>query len=144
LQQIDQARKKEVVMADSYILFDIPGSKEPIDRSFLESIGQGVVVCHGPEHGELCPILAGKNCPLAEGAHGIVFEFDLARPQHRAILRKYREVLRSDLPIRVVATREQEIEHADLLRGLRIVDHRPVAGDLDALASEVEASDSFV
>lgn len=130
-------------MTESYILFDIPGSEEPIDRRFLERIGQNVAVCHGPEHGQLCPILAGRSCPLVEDAHGIVFEFDLDRPQHRAILRKYRESLRSDLPIRVVVTRRQALDYADLLKGLKVVHHRPVAGDLDALAAEVEAADSL-
>lgn len=131
-------------MTESYILFDIPGSDEPTDRGFLESIGQHVVVCHGPELGHLCPILAGKSCPLVEGAHGLVFEFDLDRPQHRAILKKYRETVRSDLPIRVVVSRAQAIQYAELLKGLKVMHHRPVAGDLDALAAEVEASDVFV
>jgi hypothetical protein len=36
----------------------------------------------------------------------------------------------------------QAQEYADLLRGLKVVTSVPVAGDLDALAAEVEAADS--
>jgi hypothetical protein len=72
-----------------------------------------------------------------------VFELDLDRPQHRAILNRYKDSLRSDLPIRVVVRPEQLTKYADVLRGLKVLDHVPVAGDLDGLAAEVEAADSF-
>ena len=39
---------------------------------------------------------------MVDSAHGIVFLLDLDRPQHRAILRRYREVVRADVPIRAV------------------------------------------
>lgn len=123
-----------------YILFDIPEGSEPVDREFLEQLGHPVLVCHGPQPGKLCPILSGQGCPLAEDADGIVFELDLDRPQHRAILRRYKESLRSDLPIHVVVRPGQEIEHSELLHGLKVWTHVPVAGDLDALAAQVEAA----
>lgn len=112
-----------------------------MDREFLESLGHPVLVCHGPSEGTLCPILGGEGCPLAEGAHGIVFELDLDRAQHRAILDRYKRTLRSDLPIRVVARPDQVSRYPDVLRGLKIWARPPVAGDLDALASEVEAAE---
>jgi hypothetical protein len=87
-------------------------------------------------------LLTGDGCPLAENAHGIVFELDLDQPQHRAILAEYKESLRSDVPIRVVVRPGQAQEYADLLRGLKVVTSVAVAGDLDALAAEVEAADS--
>jgi hypothetical protein len=60
------------------------------------------MVFPGPEQGTLGPILSGEGYELAEGAYGIVFELDLDRAQHRAILSRYKESLRSDVPIRVV------------------------------------------
>lgn len=130
-------------MSEDYILFDVPEGRRPTDGEFLERLGHRVMVCNGPKTGQLCPILSGEGCPLAEGAHGIVFELDLDRPQHRAILNRYKDSLRSDVPIRVVVRPEQLIKYADVLKGLKVLDHVPVAGDLDGLAAEVEAADSF-
>lgn len=134
------AWEKEVVMED-YILFDVPGGKEPLGRKFLEQLGHRVMVCPGPEQGTLCPILSGEGCELAEGAHGIVFELDLDQAQHRAILSRYKESLRSDLPVRVVVQPGQADKYSDVVKGLKVLTHEPVAGDLDALAAEVEAAD---
>jgi hypothetical protein len=127
-------------MAEDYILFDIPHGTEVVDREFLERMGHRVMVCNGPQTGTICPILSGQGCPLAEGAQGIVFELDLDRAQHRAILEAYKSQLRDDLPMRVVVRPGQATRHAELLHGLRVWLHTPVAGDLDAVAAEVEAA----
>lgn len=124
----------------SYVLFDVPPGTEPRDRGFLEQSGHPVVVCHGPPHGELCPILATGDCPLASGAEGIVFELDLTRPQHRAILLRYKRSLREDLPIWVIVDPSQAARYSDLLRGLEVVFKEPVAGDLDRLVAQIEAT----
>lgn len=124
-----------------YILFDIPGGEEPVDRQFLEQLGHRVMVCPGPEQGKLCPILSGEGCELVDGAQGIVFELDLDRAQHRAILSRYKESVRSDVPIRVVVRPGQAEKYADVVKGLKVLTHEPVAGDLDALAAEAEAAD---
>lgn len=126
-------------MADSYILFDLPRGAEPTDREFLESLGHSVEVCRGPVHGATCPILTGQGCPMAEEAEGIVFELDLDRPQHRAILGKYKASLPGDLPIRVALRPGQEKQYRDLLAGVHTWTWTPVAGDLDGLAAEIEA-----
>ncbi len=126
---------------ESPILFDLPEGV-PSDAEFLERLGHEVLVCHGPPAKTLCPILKGEDCPIIESAHGIVFQLDLDRPQHRAILARYKEVIREDVPIWVVANRDQTIRHARLLAGLKILSHSPVAGELDGLAAEVEAADS--
>lgn len=127
-------------MSGSSILFDAPDGT-PIDRSFLESLGHPVVVCHGPGENS-CPMLSGEACPLADEAHGIVFMLDLERSEHRAVLDRYKRVLRHDVPIAVVVRdRSQAGEHAGLLAGLRVWDHQPVAGDLDALIAETDAAD---
>lgn len=71
-----------------------------------------------------------------------MFQLDLDRPQHRAILARYKEILRDDVAIWVVARQEQVTRYTDLLSGLKVLSHSPVAGDLDGLAAEVEAADS--
>jgi hypothetical protein len=126
----------------SIILVDIPEGST-IDVDFLEELGHGVIVCHGPAERTLCPMLSEGSCPLADAAHGIIFELDLDRPQHRAILSKYRERLPDDVPIRVVTTPEQAHEHASLLASVQVWTHDPTTGDLDGFASLVEAADWF-
>ncbi len=127
----------------SYVLFDIPAGERPVDSDFLVRLGHPVEVCHGPGGERVCPLVAGKGCPLAQNAHGIVFELDLERPEHRAILRKYKSQLREDVPLRVVVRPGQEEQYAPLLKGIKVWTHEPVAGDLDALAAEVDAADLF-
>lgn len=127
-------------MVDSYVLFDIPTGESPTDQKFLEQLGHRVMVCNGPPDGTLCPILSGEGCELAANAHGIVFELDLDRPQHRAILTEYKDSLKPDMPIRVVVSPEQAAQYPELLQGLKVLDHSPVAGDLDALSAEVDAA----
>ena len=66
------------------ILIDVtPGEGGDFDRSLLERLGHDVAVCHGPDRGTLCPLLAGTGCELVDEAHGIVLALDLDRPQHR-------------------------------------------------------------
>lgn len=125
----------------NYILFDIPTGRQPVDADFLVSLGHSVEVCNGSGEDGACPLVAGKGCPLAENAAGIVFELDMDRPEHRAILTKYKSALRPDLPLRVVVKPGQEHEYVDLLRGVHVWTHEPVAGDLDAIAAEVEANE---
>lgn len=127
----------------SYVLFDIPEGQTPIDSGFLVRLGHPVEMCHGPGGETVCPLVAGQGCPLAENAHGIVFELDLERAEHRDILREYQSQLRDDVPIRVMVRPGQEEEYADLLRGVRVWTHTPVAGDLDAIAAEIDAADQL-
>lgn len=123
----------------SLVLIDMP-SGESTDAAFLERLGHSVMVCHGPEPKTLCPILSGEGCPMVDDTHGVLFMLDLDRPQHRAILQRYKEVLREDVPIRVRATTDQQAAHADLLSGLHVWED---AVDLDGFAAEVEASEDF-
>lgn len=124
----------------SLILVDIPDGQQ-VDTGFLEGLGHTVAVCHGPKPKQLCPILSGHGCEVAEGAHGVVFLLDLDRPQHRAILRQYKDILRDDVPIRVKVSPEQAKEYADLLQGIHTWTENPAAGDLDGFAAEVEATE---
>ena len=124
------------------VLLDVsPGAGEAFERSFLEKVGHPALVCHGPHEGEVCPLLEDKGCAEFEAAHGIVFELDLDRPQHLAIVGRYRELGREGLPIRVVATPEQAVRYRDELAGVEVWTHEPTAADLDGFAAEVEAND---
>jgi hypothetical protein len=124
------------------VLVDIsPGQGEVFERAFLEKVGHPVLVCHGPHPKQVCPLLAGQGCETFESAHGIVFEFDLDRPQHRAILQRYQELAGEDTPIRAVVSEEQAERYRDLLAGVEVWTHPPTAADLDGFASEIEAVD---
>ena len=123
------------------ILIDVTAGIGEFDRDMLERFDHPVRVCHGPGHATLCPLLAGKGCDDFEQAHGVIFELDLDRPQHRAIVKRYRELARTDVPIRVVASAEQAARYAEELRGIEVLTHTPTVADLDGFAAEVEAAD---
>jgi hypothetical protein len=130
---------------ESPILLDIPEGLGNFERDFLEKAGHRTVICHGPAHASLCPIL-GKagSCSLVDEAHGIVFSLDLDRPQHRAILRRYKEVVREDIPISVVVRQGQDDTYADELSGVRVWVEEATAGQLDGFAAEIEAADRAI
>jgi hypothetical protein len=139
------AARKEVTMdemLEGVVLLDVsPGPGARFESDFLEKAGHPVLVCHGPHGGELCPLLAGKGCDSFQAAHGVVFELDLDRAQHRAIVERYRQLARDDIPIRVVATAEQAERYAELLALVEVWTHLPTVADLDGFAAEVEAAD---
>lgn len=126
----------------SVILLDMPEGEGQFDEELLERMGHEVIVCHGPKHKQLCPILEpAGHCPWVDEAHGIVFELDLDRPQHRAILKRYQEVVKEGIPIRVVLRTEQAEKYANILQDVEVMTHEPTAGDLDAFSARVEAYD---
>lgn len=103
------------------VLLDVsPGGEEAFDASFLERTEHPVLVCHGPAATGPCPLLHGDGCALFEQAHGIVFKLDLDRPEHRAIVRRYRMLAGPDLPIRVIADAGQVVRHAKLLAEVQV------------------------
>jgi hypothetical protein len=124
------------------ILIDItPGDDGEFDRSFLERTGHEVVICHGPDAGALCPLLAGAGCEKVEGAHGIVFALDLDDAQHRQILRRYRKVVAPDVPIRAIVRPGQRSQYAELIEQFEVWEQEPTVADLDGFAAEAEAVD---
>jgi hypothetical protein len=127
--------------ANGMILLDVTAGTGEFDRAMLERFDHPVRVCHGPDHATLCPLLAGKGCADFEQAHGVIFELDLDRPQHRAIVHRYRELARADVPIRVIVSAEQAERYADELVGIEVVTHPSTVADLDGFAAEVEAAD---
>lgn len=130
-------------MEDSHegvILYDVPTGDAAFDASFLERTGHPVVVCHGPAD-RVCPLLGGQGCPKYDAAHGIVFELDLDRAEHRAIIERYRALGRPDLPIRVVVGPDQAERYRDALAGVEVWTREPTVADLDGFAARVEAAD---
>ena len=144
MKSTDEAKSSDRNRYEGVVLLDVtPGADEAFDVSFLERSGHTAIVCHGPEVKQLCPLLGGEGCPKFGAAHGVVFALDLDRPQHRAIIKRYRALARPDLPIRVVLRPDQAGMYADLLQDVEIWDHEPNVTDLDGFASEVEAADRF-
>jgi hypothetical protein len=126
------------------VLLDaMPDEDRAFDAGLFERWEHPVQVCAGPDVKSLCPLLGGVGCPKFDTAHGIVFHLDLDRPQHRAILREYRERSRTDLPIRVVCTRDQAERYTQWLTDVEIWDHEPTTAELDGFAAAVEAVDRF-
>jgi len=122
------------------IILDVTASDGTFESRFLEPLGHPVLVCHGPDFAKACPILKGR-CSKIDDAHGVVFQLDLDRPQHRAILRRYQEVLAEDIPLWASVLPGQESKYSELLSAVQVVVGGVGAADLDAFASQVEASD---
>jgi hypothetical protein len=126
------------------ILLDIAdGEAARFDQALLERFGHPVLVCHGPVPGVGCPLVRGDGCEKFDEAHGIGFQLDLDLEEHRAILLRYRELARPDVPIRVVVTPDQAERHAEFLEPFEVWTHEPSVADLDGFAAEVEAADRF-
>jgi len=122
------------------VILDVTPADGEFDRSFLERLGHPVLVCHGPEMGHVCPILKG-SCEMVDSAHGVVFQLDLERPQHRSILKRYQEVVSDDTPIVAVVGEGQKAKYGDLLSGVLVWEGEPNAAELDGFAAAVEAVD---
>jgi hypothetical protein len=122
------------------LILDVTPADGEFDRSFLERLGHPVLVCHGPEMGHLCPILK-DSCEMVNSAHGVVFQLDLERPQHRAILKRYQEVVSDDTPIAAVVGEGQRAKYSELLSGVHVWEGEPNAAELDGFAAGVEAVD---
>ncbi len=127
----------------SLVLLDVLPGEGSFDRSILERLDHDVVECGGPDAHSVCPLLGGHGCEKFDEAHGVVFELDLDRPQHRAIVQRYHDLSRDDLPIRVVVSAEQQERYADLLSQVQVWDHSPTVADLDGFSAQVEAADRF-
>jgi len=130
------------MLSEQSIILDVTASEGRFEKHFLEPLGHPVLVCHGPD-GKVCPIIesAGGTCSMLDEAHGVVFQLDLDRPQHRAILKRYQEVLADDIPLWASVPPGQPEQYRELLQGVQVVVGVPSAADLDAFASNVEAAD---
>ncbi|MCZ7526615.1 MAG: hypothetical protein M5U14_09715 [Acidimicrobiia bacterium] len=120
------------------VLVDVPVEGAEALRALLGD-AHDVVVCHGPGIGFLCPVLGETGCRRFERAHGIVFALDLDRPQHRAILLRYRTLAGPNLPIRVRCRPDQARRHAGILGEVEVWEEEPCPADLDRFTRDVRA-----
>lgn len=104
----------------------------------LERRGHHVVYCAGPPQASLCPILRNGFCEKLAAASGVIFDLDLDRAQHRAILARYRQVLGPEVPIRVMVTDSQAERHAHVLRDVITWTGQPTITDVDDFAAMLE------
>jgi hypothetical protein len=130
-------------LTEGVVLLDVPDGVGSFEHTILERFGHPVVVCNGPDVAALCPLLGGSGCEKFEQAHGIVFELDLDRPQHRAIIERYQELASPDLPIRVVVQPGQRERYAKALTNVQLWDHEPSVADLDGFAAQIESVDRY-
>ncbi|MBK5269261.1 MAG: hypothetical protein JJE47_17705 [Acidimicrobiia bacterium] len=107
----------------------------------LERRGHHVVYCAGPPRATLCPILRKGFCEKIAAASGVIFDLDLDRAQHRAILARYREVLGSEIPIRVMVSPRQAVRYAELLAPNQAWTQHPTITDVDDFAAALETID---
>jgi hypothetical protein len=126
--------------SEQSIILDVTSGDTGFETRFLENLGHPVLVCHGPDLGKACPILK-EGCAMVEQAHGVVFQVDLDRPQHRAILKRYQEVLAADIPLWVSVRPGQEEQYGELLHGVHVVVGEPGPAEIDGFAALVEAAD---
>lgn len=124
------------------LILDVTPNDGALDKDFLERLGHPVLVCHGPAWGHACPIIKGA-CPKVASSHGLIFQLDLDRPQHRIILKRYQEVAADDVPIVAVVKPGQEERYADELDGVLVWIEEPTVAELDGFAALVEASDEL-
>jgi hypothetical protein len=122
------------------VILDVSPDGAAFDADLLARFGHPVLVCHGPPEGG-CPLIEEGACELLDSAHGVIFKLDLDRPYHRTILKRYRSLLASDVPIRAVVSPEQAVRYAELLSGVQVWTHEPTASELDGFAAQVEAAD---
>ncbi len=131
------------MMKDSSgVILDVTPFDEPIDKNLLEQMGHPVMVCHGPDWGHACPIIAGE-CSMVDDAHGIVFRLNLERPQHRVILKRYQETVGEDVPLVVVIEPGQEETYADILADVQVWVGSPTIAEIDGFAAQTETADEL-
>ena len=105
----------------------------------LRETGYEVAQCGGPGAPPVCarsPLVADGSCTLAEGAHIVVFTWDLDNPENLAVLRACRAV-RPETPVIVQADETTAARHRELLTGCVVVSEELKADHLIALIREV-------
>jgi hypothetical protein len=135
-------QKGETMQGMNGLILDVTPNEDPIDKKLLEQMGHPVLVCHGPEWGHACPIIKGE-CGMVNSAHGIIFQLDLDRPQHRVILKRYQEVIADDVPLVAVVKPGQDEQYAEILRGVLVWTGEPTVAELDGFAAQTETADEL-
>ena len=107
----------------------------------LERRGHHIVYCAGPPQATLCPILRNGFCEKLAAASGVIFDLDLDRAQHRAILARYQQVLGPEIPIRIMVTPRQAFRYAELLAPNQTWIGPPTGTEIDDFAAVLETID---
>lgn len=102
------------------------------ESKFFADRGIRAARCLGPDTSAACPLLAGEACPKAAGVDLILFQLDLSSPDHRKILRAYRD----DHPAKVIAvvSAQEQLWWGSELEGVELIVGPPRISDLGALA----------
>jgi hypothetical protein len=131
---------QEVTAMRTPVILDVNPEPEALEweQDFLSTrLEVGVLGCCGPETNGGCPLLNGQPCGKVEAADGILFQLDLDRPQHRAILLRY--IASVDVPIRVLVSEDQKERWAPLLRDVEVFTPPVGPAKLDAFVAEVSS-----
>lgn len=122
------------------VILDVNPEPEALtwEHDFLQRLDIPVEPCCGPGERGACPMLSSDHCSKVDKADGVLFQLDLDRPAHRAILQRYVATL--DIPIRVVVSKEQQTRWSELLEAVEVMDPPVGPAALDGFAAEVESS----
>jgi hypothetical protein len=122
------------------VILDVNPHPEALEweQEWLTRMGFPVIPCCGPERQGGCPILGNGRCKRIDEADGVIFQLDLDRAEHRRILTQY--IRQLYVPIRVVATRDQQARWAHLLQFVKVFNPPVGRGTLDAFTAEVTSS----
>jgi hypothetical protein len=121
------------------VILDVNPDAEGLawEAEFLGRLEAHVLTCQGPEARGGCPLLDGRSCAKVEAADGILFQLDLDKEPHRAILAHYASTV--DAPIRVIVRPGQSEQYADLLATVEVRETYPGPAALDGFEAEVES-----
>ena len=109
------------------------------ETDLLRQRGHDVVYCPGSPLGASCPILGGDFCAKVAAASGVIFDLDLDRAEHRAILAKYRGLLGPEIPIRVLIREDQVAAYPELFEPVQMWIERPTPADVIEFAAALES-----
>lgn len=122
------------------VILDVNPDPDALDweDDWLERQDVDVVRCQGPHAAAPCPLLLGHPCGKVLKADGVLFQLNLAIPDHREILRTYAKNL--DVPIRAVVSTEHRATYADLLADVEVATAPMGPAGLDGFAAEVASN----
>ena len=105
------------------------------ERAPFTRLQTPVILRCGPETQGNDPLLSGESCTKIEKADAVIFRLNLDKGVNRQILGEY--LRRLDVPIRVVATQEQQARWQGLLTLVEVFTPPIGHTQLDALLAEV-------
>lgn len=103
------------------------------ETELFASLGVSASRCLGPNTSAGCPLLVGRACKTVDAATTILFQLDLDTPNHRLLLRAYRD--NPDRRIVAVVSPEERDRWAGELGGLELIVGPPRVSDLRGVAA---------